>query len=142
MKFLLAILLLFVQTQPASDKWECRGDSHPLPKELLTRLTSRELKERVVVCAVPRLPGAFDGQGNVLVEVQVDETGNVRCARTLRPDENSIMSRAALDAMKQWKFRPVLVDGKAKPFSGILGVVVSWDAEKSNEQCSKEKRRD
>ena len=140
-KFLLAIFLLFVQTQPASDKWECRGDSQPLPKEQLTRLTSRELRERVVVCAVPRLPGDFDGQGTVVVEVQVDEFGVLRCARSLRDDEHPIMRRAALDAVKQWRFKPVLADGKAKPFFGILGVVVSRDTAKSGEQCPKEKRQ-
>jgi len=99
------------------------------------------LKERVVVCAVPHLPGDFDGQGTVVFEVQVDESGNLSCARTLRNDENSIMRRAALDAIKQWKFKPVLVDGKAKPFFGTLGLYVSWDATKSGEQCPKEKRQ-
>ena len=132
---------MFFQAGQAPDKWECCGDSQPLPKEQLAQVKPSELKERVVACAVPRLPGAFDGQGTVTVEVQIDEEGNVRCARVLSGGQNPIMRRAALDAAKQWKFEPLIVDGKAKPYAGILALIVSWDTEKSGKQCPKEKRR-
>ncbi len=46
-----------------------------------------------------------------------------------------------MDAAKQWKFEPLMVDGTAKPYVGILALIVSWDTEKSGKQCPKEKRR-
>jgi TonB family protein len=140
MKILLMILLLF-QAEQAPNKWECYGDSQLLQNEQLTRVKPSELKERVVTCAVPHLPGAFDGQGTVIIEVQVDESGNIRCARVLGGASHPIMWRAALDAAKQWKFEPLKTDGKAKPFVSILALMVSWDTEKASEQCPKEKRR-
>jgi hypothetical protein len=51
------------------------------------------------------------------------------------------MRDAGLEAAKQWRFEPLIVEGKAKPYVGILALVVSWDTEKSGKQCPKEKRR-
>ncbi len=141
MKILLAILLLFSQAGQAPDKWECCGDLEPLPKEQLAQVKYSELKERVVACAVPRLPGTFDGQGTVTVEVQIDEEGNVRCARVLSGGRHPIMRRAALEAAKQWKFEPLKVEGQAKPYVSFLPLVVHWNGEEAGKQCPKEKRR-
>src|SRR6201999_631054 len=138
MKILIVVFLLLVQTEQGSNKWECSGEAQPLPREQLTLMTARELKARVVACAVPHLPGSFDGQGTVLVEVQVDESGNVRCARVFSGSSHPVMNRAALDAAKLWKFKPLITDGQAKPFTGFLSLLVSWDPEKADEQCSKE----
>ena len=141
MKTLLAILLLFFQTGQSLDKWVCSENSEPLPNEQLARVKPRELKERAVACAIPRLPGTFDGQGTVTVEVQIDEEGNVRCARVLSGSQHPIMRRAALEAAKKWKFEPLMVAGTAKPYVGILALIVHWDTDKSGKQCPKEKRR-
>ena len=139
MKILIAILLLFFQAGQAPDKWECYGDSEPLPKEESQRVKPGELKERTVSCVIPHLPGNVDAQGTVMAEVQIDVDGNVRCARVL--SGHPIIKRAALEAAKQWKFEPLKVDGIAKPYLGILALVVSWDIDKSGKQCPKEKRR-
>lgn len=139
MKALLAILLLFFQAGQAPDKWECCKDAEPLPKEALARIKPSELKERMVSCAVPRLPGNVDAQGTIIVEVQIDEDGNVRCARVL--SGHPIMRRAALDAAKKWRFEPLKVEGKAKPYTSLLPLVVHWNGEEAGKQCPKEKRR-
>jgi TonB family protein len=89
-----------------------------LPKESLPRVKSSELKERMVGCAIPRLPGNVDAQGTILVEVQIDKDGNVRCARVV--SGHPIMNRAGLDAVKKWRFEPLKVEGKAKPYSSLL----------------------
>jgi len=141
MKILFAIFLLFFQGGQAPDKWEWCGDSGPLSKEELVRVKPRELKERMVSCAVPRLPGAFDGQSTVILQVQVDAKGNVGCVSVISGGQNPIMRRAALEAARQWTFKPLMVNRKAKPYLGILALIVSWDTEKSSKQCPKEKRR-
>ncbi len=111
MKILLAILLTFFQAVQVPDKWQCCGGSKPLPKVELQRIKPSELKERMVSCAIPHLPGMVDARGTVMVEVQIDEDGNIRCARGL--PGHPIMRRAALDAAKRWKFEPLKVEGKA-----------------------------
>jgi TonB family protein len=141
MKLLIAILLLFFQSSQPPSKWECCKDSRPLPKEQLLRVKPTELKERVVARAVPRLPAMFDGQSTVIFQVQIDEEGNIRCARVISGGQNSIMKAAAIEAAKEWRFEPLIVDGQAKPYVGILAMLVSWDKEKSEKQCPKEKRR-
>ncbi len=112
-----------------------------LPKEQLLRVKPSELNKRVVTCAVPRLPPMFDGQSTVIFQVQIDEDGSIRCARVISRGQNPIMRTAAFEAAKEWRFEPLIVDGQAKPYVGILALLVSWDTEKSGKQCPKEKRR-
>ena len=111
------------------------------PKEALARIKPSELKERMVSCAVPRLPGNVDAQGTVMVKVQIDEDGNVRCARVLSGGQHPIMRRAALQAAKQWRFEPLKVEGQAKPYVSLVPLVVHWNGEEAGKQCPKEKRR-
>ncbi len=110
-----------------------------MAKDSLARVTPSELKERVVSCALPRLPGNVDAQGKVIVEVQIDEDGNVQCARAL--SGHPIVRRTALEAAKKWSFEPLKVDGNAKPYSSLLTLVVHWNLREIEKQCPKEKRR-
>ena len=140
MKALAAILLLFAQAGQVPDKWVCREGSEPMPRELLAWVKSAELKERIISCSVPRLPPTYDGQSTVLVEVQVDGSGNVRCARPLAGGD-AVMKSAAVEAAMKWRFKPLLVDGKAQPYRSVLPVRVTWYRPEAEEQCPKEKRR-
>ena len=140
MKVLAAILLLFFQVGQGPRKWECREGSGPLPKEDLASVKIGELKERVVSCSLPRLPGDFCGQGTVLVEVQVDEEGGVRCARPLTNDD-PVMRGAAVEAAMKWRFKPLVVDGKGRPYRSLLWILAHWDGTEMAKQCPKEKRR-
>jgi TonB family protein len=139
MKLFLASLLLISQTEQLPEKWECGGDSESPAIEQLAKVKPGELKERVVSCAIPRLPGNEDAQGSVIMQVVIDEEGNVQCARVIHGQ--SMLRRAALDAAKKWKFKPLMVEGKAKPYISFLTLFVSWDWEESVKQCPKEKRR-
>lgn len=51
--------------------------------------------------------------GTVVLEVLVDERGNVADARVDR--SIPLLDQAALDAVKQWQFRPALLKGEAVP---------------------------
>jgi TonB family protein len=139
MKLLLAFLLLTFQIEQLPSKWECGGASESPAIEQLAKVKPSELKERVVSCAIPRLPGDLDAQGSVMLQVIVDEEGNVRCVRIVRG--HPMLRSAALDAAKKWKFKPLVVEGKAKPYIGLLNLLVLWDTEESGKQCPKEKRR-
>jgi len=51
--------------------------------------------------------------GTVGVEVWIDERGDVADARVVH--SIPLLDQAALDAVRQWKFRPTLINGKATP---------------------------
>jgi len=51
-------------------------------------------------------------EGMVILEAKTDEQGNVVEARVLR--SIPILDQAAIDAVKQWKYEPLVVDGKTR----------------------------
>jgi len=51
-------------------------------------------------------------QGIVLLEATTDEQGNVAKVRVLQSVPE--LDQAAVDALKQWKYEPLIVEGKAK----------------------------
>ncbi len=64
-------------------------------------------------------------EGVVLVEVTIDEQGKVRDARILR--SIPMLDQAALDAVRQWEFEPVLLNGVPRPV--IMTVPVTFRAQ-------------
>jgi TonB family protein len=61
-------------------------------------------------------------QGVVILEVLVDESGNVGDTRVLR--SIPLVDQAAIDAVKQWKYTPTLLNGVAVPV--IMTVTVNF----------------
>lgn len=57
-------------------------------------------------------------EGQVLVEILVDEKGKVSCARVV--SGHPLLVASAIDAAKDWTFRPVKQDGKKVSFYGHL----------------------
>ncbi len=53
-------------------------------------------------------------QGNVTIQIEVDEQGKVWNAKPFSGEEDEFV-RAAVDAVRQWRVEPLLVDGKAQP---------------------------
>ncbi|MCJ7486058.1 MAG: energy transducer TonB, partial [Candidatus Aminicenantes bacterium] len=51
-------------------------------------------------------------EGIVILEAKADEQGNVVDAKVLR--SIPILDQAAIDAVKQWKYEPMLIDGKPR----------------------------
>jgi protein TonB len=64
-------------------------------------------------------------EGTVILEAIVDRDGRVESLRVLR--SQGVLDRAALDAVKQWRYSPVLLNGQPEKF--ILTVVVSFKLE-------------
>jgi TonB family protein len=61
-------------------------------------------------------------EGVVILEAKADEEGNVTDARILR--SVPALNQAALDAVKQWRYEPMLIDGK--PHKVVFTVTVRF----------------
>ena len=73
----------------------------------------------------PRYPDdakAAGVQGVVIMEVTLDTEGNVANARIIR--SIPLLDEAALDAVRQWKFTPTLLNGV--PVSVLMTVTVAF----------------
>jgi protein TonB len=59
-------------------------------------------------------------QGDVVLHAIIDTTGKVTQLRVL--SGHPILAKSALDAVRQWKYRPYLLDGKAVPVDTTITV--------------------
>lgn len=84
-------------------------------------LTSPALVDRVPP-RYPELAMKAHVQGTVILEATVDEDGRVRDVRVLR--SIALLDDAALDAVRQWRYSPLRLNGEPQPF--ILTVTVSF----------------
>ena len=64
----------------------------------------------------PAMPLAADLEGEVLLELTVDANGRVTQSKVVR-STNNLFNRAALDAVKQWRYRPGFRAGVPAPFT-------------------------
>jgi TonB family protein len=80
-------------------------------------------KIKDVVPVYPDEARAAGVQGVVVVEITVDATGRVSDARVLR--SMPMLDRAALDAVKQWEFRPTVLEGSPVAVKMTVPVVVA-----------------
>jgi len=60
--------------------------------------------------------------GMVILEATVDATGAVTDTRVLR--SHSVLNEAAIDAVRQWRYEPLMLNGTAMPF--VLTVTLSF----------------
>jgi len=83
-------------------------------------------KERDVRPAFPKEAQAVELDGIVIVELFLDENGAVTDAHLSRPIP--MLDEAALEAVKQWRFQPTIIDGRAVPTR--LTVTVNFTLQK------------
>ena len=91
---------------------------HPKPAD-------REAK--VVSKVIPKYPAAAlrgGDAGMVVVRVQVDSTGAPGSASIVKRSGSRDLDRAALDAIRKWRFSPAMHDGK--PVAATLDVPVQF----------------
>jgi TonB family protein len=75
-----------------------------------------EAEERLVVSVVPQYPsdGRFNQiQNNEVLEIRIDEKGNVAAAQVKAG--HPLFAQPSLEAVRQWKFRPYLVNDAPVP---------------------------
>jgi periplasmic protein TonB len=70
----------------------------------------------------PQLAQASHVEGIVIIEATIDVRGTVQAARVLR--SVTLLDQAALDAVRQWKFTPALLNGVPVPV--IMTVTVNF----------------
>lgn len=62
-------------------------------------------------------------EGDVIIKVLVDQAGNVESTTWIvTPDAPATLAFAALQAIRQWKYQPTLVDGNPRPVSSWVAV--------------------
>jgi protein TonB len=71
----------------------------------------------------PQIARASRVQGIVIIEATIDSRGNVESTAVLR--SIPLLDQAALDAVRQWKFTPTLLNGVAVPV--IMTVTVNFE---------------
>jgi protein TonB len=71
----------------------------------------------------PQIARASRVQGIVIIEATIDSHGNVESTAVLR--SIPLLDQAALDAVRQWKFTPTLLNGIAVPV--IMTVTVNFE---------------
>lgn len=100
--------LTVAQSQPAAPA----PVDAPVPAHLAPE-TALALAEKKVPAAYPEKARASGIQGNVVLKVLIAETGEVRETSVISGDPE--LAQAAVDAIKQWKYKPYAVDGKPTP---------------------------
>jgi len=94
----------------------------PLPGENNTIILSSKGAEKRLAHSVPaKYPAEARGegaQGTVVLKEIVDENGKVTGVRLV--EGNATLASAAMQAVKQWRYRPYVRDGKAQPFQTVV----------------------
>jgi protein TonB len=67
--------------------------------------------------------------GIVILEATVDERGKVETVRVLR-SANGLLDHAALEAVRQWEYSPVLLNGT--PVRFVLTVTLSFNLDRDS----------
>ncbi len=69
----------------------------------------------------PQIAKLARQSGSVILEVNVDEEGNVREVKVL--SGNPLLNEAAVSAVMQWKYSPTLLNGEPVPVTATVTVV-------------------
>jgi protein TonB len=82
-------------------------------------LSSKGAEKRLVQSVPPKYPvEARSAQGTVVLKAVVDANGKIEGLRLV--EGNATLAEAAIQAVKQWRYRPYLRDGKAQAFQTIV----------------------
>lgn len=73
----------------------------------------------------PQIAARAQIQGLVILEAMVGEDGTVREVKVLRSVK--FLDEAAIDAVKQWRYAPLLLNGEAMPFVLTVSLVFRVD---------------
>ncbi len=95
--------------------------SAPLPGESsAVILSSKGAEKRLSHSVPPKYPAEASSaaQGTIVLKEVVDEAGKVDGVRLVEGD--ATLAAAAIQAVKQWRYRPYLRDGKVQSFQTIV----------------------
>jgi protein TonB len=102
----------------------------PAPKEPVR--VGGQIREPALIRRVdpvyPTLAVHAQIEGTVILEAIVDREGRVESVKVLR-SANSLLDKSAIEAVRQWQYSPVILNGKPERF--MLTVVLSFHLERS-----------
>src|SRR5258706_9244996 len=104
MKFLAVLVPFFYSLVTVA---QTAGPVHVAPE------VASALIEKKVLASYPQKAGANSVEGTVVLNVLISEAGAVNEATVVSGDPG--LAQAAIDAIKQWKYKPYTVDGKPLP---------------------------
>ena len=91
----------------------------PLPGEnSAIILSSKGAEKRLAHSVPPKYPAEGGADGTVVLKEVVDEDGKVQGVRLV--EGNAALATAAIQAVKQWRYRPYVRDGKAQSFQTVV----------------------
>src|ERR1035438_4717116 len=94
----------------------------PLPGEnSAIILSSKGAEKRLGYSLAPKYPveaRSEGAEGTVVLKAVVDENGKVEGLRLV--EGNATLATAAIQAVKQWRYRPYVRDGKAQSFQTVV----------------------
>lgn len=70
-------------------------------------------------------------EGTVVLEIRIDAKGKVEAVKVLRGSAE-ILNKAAADAVKQWEYEPMIIDGKAQAVLATVTVRFALGDKKSD----------
>jgi TonB family protein len=110
-------------TQPGESKKDAvTASAAALPGEnSAIVLSSKGAEKRLAHSVPPQYPAEAKqskGQGTVVLKTIINENGEVAGVRLV--DGNVALAPAAMQAVKQWRYRPYVRDGKAQPFQTLV----------------------
>jgi TonB family protein len=95
------------------------SSSAPLPGEKsAVILSSKGAESRLAQSVAPKYPAEARSEGTVILKAVVDENGKVEGLRLV--EGNAALATAAIQAVKQWRYRPYVRDGKAQSFQTVV----------------------
>ena len=84
-------------------------------------LSSKGAEKRLLYHVPPTLPKGATAQqleGTVILKTMVDDTGKVQSVHLI--EGNPALADAAVQAVKQWRYRPYVREGKSLPFQTVV----------------------
>ena len=107
-----------------SKKTETAGassDSELSSDQATLILSSKGAEKRLLYHVPPTLPKGATAQqleGTVILKTMVDDTGKVQSVHLI--EGNPALADAAVQAVKQWRYRPYVREGKSLPFQTVV----------------------
>ena len=113
-----------VEGPPSEGLWRTEPPPAPPPQAPIHWHSGIRVPQKIVDVApvYPRFARDARAQGIVIIEATIDARGNVVAARVTK--SVNLLDQAALDAVRQWKFSPTLLNGVPVPI--IMTVTVRF----------------
>lgn len=121
---LLYLVILFLPganiAHSKQDPWPCEDNMKLLLDKSGKRIWfgTDKLKKRVTHQVAPKIPSSCKCKGTIWVDVLVNTEGQVQCVRAKLG--HPLLKQAAIDAAKQWKFQPIVINGEKFAVFGRL----------------------